>query len=240
MPTRIKTLIVVPENNSTMEPEISALCPALAPLAVARVKRPPRTLLPEDLPTYAEATLDAVSPFTSERWDLVIYGCTAAGFLGGPGSNAAMVESLCARTGAPVVSTAGAMIDVLREAKVSETAVVTPYLQPVNDGLRAFLKSSGIKVETLNSFFCKTTAELGAVTEDQVLELARRSVTRASKSLFLACSQLPTLHAVAQLRRELDIPVWSSIQATAWASARAMTGNGLEVQFTRDNDGRND
>ncbi len=72
MPRHIKTLIVVPENNSTMEPEISALCPALAPLGVARVKRPPRTLLPEDLPTYAEATLDAVAPFTSERWDLVI------------------------------------------------------------------------------------------------------------------------------------------------------------------------
>jgi maleate isomerase len=232
MPARIKTLIVVPENNSTMEPEIAALCPALAPLTVARVKRPPRTLLLEDLPAYAEATLDAVMPFTSERWDLVIYGCTAAGFLGGPGSNAAMVESLRERTGAPVVSTAGAMVEVLRESNVSETAVVTPYLQPVNDGLRRYLEASGIQVETLNSFFCKTTAELGAVTEDEVIELARRTVTKQSKSLFLACSQLPTLNAIAQLRRELDIPVWSSIQATASASARVMTGKGHEVQTT--------
>jgi maleate cis-trans isomerase len=232
MPTHIKTLIVVPENNSTMEPEIAVLCPGFAPLAVARVKRPPRTLLLEDLPVYAEATLDAIKPFTSEPWDLVIYGCTAAGFLGGPDSNAAMVASLRERTGAPVVSTAGAMIDVLREGKVSETAVVTPYLQPVNDGLRAYLETSGIRVEALDSFFCKTTAELGAVTEDQVIELARRTVTPSSKSLFLACSQLPTLNAIAQLRREFDIPVWSSIQATAWASARAMTGNGHQVQTT--------
>jgi maleate isomerase len=232
MPARIKTLIVVPENNSTMEPEIAALRPALAPLTVARVKRPPRTLLLEDLPAYAEATLDAVMPFTSERWDLVIYGCTAAGFLGGPGSNAAMVKSLHVRTGAPVVSTAGAVVEVLRESNVSETAVVTPYLQPVNDGLRRYLEASGIQVETLNSFFCKTTAELGAVTEDEVIELARRTVTKQSKSLFLACSQLPTLNAIAQLRRELDIPVWSSIQATASASARVMTGNGHEVQTT--------
>jgi maleate isomerase len=232
MATRIKTLIVVPENNSTMEPEISALCPALAPLEVARVKRPPRTLLLEDLPAYAEATLDAVTPFTSERWDLVIYGCTAAGFLGGPGSNALMVKSLHELTCAPVVSTAGAMVDVLRDAGVFETAVVTPYLQPVNDGLRHYLEASGIQVETLNSFFCKTTAELGAVTEDEVIELARRTVTKQSKSLFLACSQLPTLNAIAQLRRELDIPVWSSIQATAWASARAVSGTGFQAQFT--------
>jgi maleate cis-trans isomerase len=231
MSRRIRVMVVLPENNTTIEPEISALCPALEPLAVARVKRPPRTLLLEDLPAYAEATLDAIAPFTGEPWDLVIYGCTAAGFLGGPDSNARMVESLRERTGATVVSAAGAMVDVLREAGVSETAVVTPYLQPVNDGLRAYLEASGIEVETLNSFFCKTTAELGAITEDQVLELARRTVTPSSESLFVACSQLPTLRAIAQLRHELEIPVWSSIQATAWASARAMTGRGHQVPF---------
>ena len=231
MSRRIRVMVVLPENNTSIEPEIAALCPALEPLAVARVKRPPRTLMLEDLPAYAEATLDAIAPFAGEPWDLVIYGCTAAGFLGGPDSNARMVESLRERTGATVISTAGAMIDVLHEAGVAETAVVTPYLGPVNDGLRAYLEASGIAVETLDSFFCKTTAELGAVTEGEVLELARRTVTPSSKSLFVACSQLPTLHAIAQLRNELEIPVWSSIQATAWASAKAMTGRGLPVQF---------
>jgi len=228
----IKTLIVVPENNTTMEPEISALCPALAPIPVARVKRPARTLLLEDLPAYAEATLDAIEPFAAEQFDLVIYGCTAAGFLGGPSGNDRMVERLRERTRATVVSTAGAMVEALRSAGVSDTAVVTPYLRSVNDGLRDYLESSGIQVETLNSFFCKTTADLGQITEDQVLELARRTVTARSKSLFVACSQLPTLNVVAQLRAELEIPVWSSIQATAWAGATALTAQGFPVQFT--------
>ena len=228
----IKTLIVVPENNTTMEPEISALCPALAPIPVARVKRPARTLLLEDLPAYAEATLDAIEPFAAEQFDLVIYGCTAAGFLGGPSGNARMVERLRERTRATVVSTAGAMVEALRSAGVSNAAVVTPYLRSVNDGLRDYLESSGIQVETLNSFFCKTTADLGQITEDQVLELARRTVTARSKSLFVACSQLPTLNVVAQLRAELEIPVWSSIQATAWAGATALTAQGFPVQLT--------
>lgn len=227
----IRVMIVLPENNTTIEPEIAALCPALTPLAVARVKRPPRTLLLEDLPAYAKATLDAIAPFSNNPWDLVIYGCTAAGFLGGPDSNARMVESLRERTGAIVVSTAGAMIDVLREDAVTETAVATPYLTPVNDGLRRYLEASGIRVETLNSFLCKTTTELGAITEDQVLELARQTVTPSSQSLFVACSQLPTLRAIPQLRRDFRIPVWSSIRATAWAGARAMTANGLPAQL---------
>ena len=233
MPRDIKTLIVVPENNTTMEPEIAALCPALSPIPVARVKRPARTLLLEDLPAYGEATLASIEPFSAEQFDLVIYGCTAAGFLGGPAGNARMVERLRERTGATVVSTAGAMIDALQSAGVTETAVVTPYLAPVNDGLRAYLEASGIAVETLNSFFCKTTKELGAITQDQVLELARQTVTQQSKSLFVACSQLPTLEVVAKLCAELTIPVWSSIQATAWAGAKALTAHGFSVPFNQ-------
>src|SRR5450432_623866 len=221
MPRPIKALIVVPENNTTMEPEISAICPALAPIPVARVKRPARTPLLEDLPAYAEATMAAVEPFAGEQFDPVIYGCTAAGFLGGPAGNARMVERLRERTRATVVSTAGAMVDALQTEGVKSTAVVTPYLAPVNDGLRAYLEASGIAVETLNSFFCKTTKELGEVSEDQVRELALRTVSSQSKSLFVACSQLPTLNVVAQLRAQLAIPVWSSIQATAWAGANA-------------------
>jgi maleate cis-trans isomerase len=233
MQRAVKTLIVVPENNTTMEPEISVLCPELAPIPVARVKRPARTLLLEDLPAYAEATLDAIEPFAAEHFDLVIYGCTAAGFLGGPSGNARMVDRLRERTRTTVVSTAGAMVDALRSAGVFNTAVVTPYLQPVNDGLRNYLESSGIGVETLNSFFCKTTAELGSITEEQVLELALRTVTPQSKSLFVACSQLPTLKTIAILRAQLDIPVWSSIQATAWAGAGALTAQGLPVRFNQ-------
>jgi maleate isomerase len=231
MQRNIKALIVVPENNTTMQPEISALCPELAPMPVARVKRPARTLLLEDLPAYADATLAAIEPFASQQFDLVIYGCTAAGFLGGPDGNARMVEKLRERTGATVVSAAGAMVDVLRSKGITSTAVVTPYLAPVNDGLRAYLESAGISVETLNSFYCKTTVELGNISEEQVLRLVRQTVTSQSKSLFVACSQLPTLNVVARLRAQLDIPVWSSIQATAWAGAKALSAQGFPVRL---------
>jgi maleate cis-trans isomerase len=47
----------------------------------------------------------------------------------------------------------------------------------------------------------------------------------------VACSQLPTLRAILQLRRDFRIPVWSSIRATAWAGAKAMTANGLAAQL---------
>jgi maleate isomerase len=220
MPTR--ALIVVPENNTTMAPEMAALCPRFAPMAVARVKRPARTLTHDDLPAYADATLAAVEPFLAAPFDLVFYGCTAAGFLAGPDGNAAMVDKLRVATAATVVSTAGAMADVLHDADVGAAAIVTPYLPPVNEGLRAYLATSGIRVETLDSFLCATTAELGRITAQQVHDLAVRTVTPASEALFIACSQLPTIGILDDLRARLRIPVWSSIAATAWAGARAL------------------
>jgi maleate cis-trans isomerase len=39
--------------------------------------------------------------------------------------------------------------------------------------------------------------------------------------VFIACSQLPTYAIIGDLERELAIPVWSSIRATAWQALRA-------------------
>jgi maleate cis-trans isomerase len=217
-----RLLLVVPANNTTMEPELRALCPQVADFLLAKVKRPPRTLTIDDLPDYGAATVAAIEPFVCERIDLVVFGCTAAGFLAGPEGNAAIVRKIGEGLRLPVVSTTEAMIAVLREAGVSSATIVTPYLTPVNDGLSAYLRRSGIAVERLESFLCKTTEELGRVTQEQVMQLALATVTPHSQALFIACSQLPTLGIVPTLRQSLGIPVWSSIAATAWAADRAL------------------
>jgi maleate cis-trans isomerase len=215
-------LLVVPASNTTMAPEMDALCPAFAPFAVARVRRAGGMLTRDDLPEYLDATLRAVEPFLADRPHLVVHGCTAAGFLDGLDGNAKVVEALRRQTGATVVSTAASMIDVLRHDAVRETAVVTPYRDAVNDGLRACLAGSGITVEGLATFNCADTDALGRISEEQVRELALATVTARSRALFIACSQLPTLRIVPELRQRLGIPVWSSIRATAWATLRAM------------------
>jgi maleate cis-trans isomerase len=217
-----RAVLSVPANNSTMEPELKALCPELSPILVARVRLPAQTLRSEDLAAYSASTLASVVPFLTPPPELVVHGCTAAGFLAGPTGTAQMVNALRQQSGAAVVSTATAMIEVLRHDRVTETAVVTPYLDSVNRGLRCYLESAGISIETLCSFESKTTEELGQITEEQVFDLALRTVTPRSQALFIACSQLPTLGIIEPLREQLGIPVWSSIRATAWAASRAV------------------
>ena len=233
MPSRV--LLVVPANNSTMEPEIAALCPELGPPLVARVPRPPRTLTLEDIPSYAGATLAAAAPFADQDLSLVVYGCTAAGFLGGPSGNARIAGELGRATGAPVVSTADAMIEALGAAGARRISVVTPYLKPVNDGLIAYLAASKITVNRLWSFEAPTTDALGRITEDEVFARAIETARpEEDDALFIACSQLPTLTIVPRLRERLGRPVWSSILATAWAGARRLSGGGQRYRVLDD------
>jgi maleate cis-trans isomerase len=215
-------LLVIPANNTTFEGELAQLCPDIG-ILTARVKRPARSLTVEDLPDYRVSTLDAIEPFLQQKIDLVIYGCTAAGFLAGPEGNSAMVDRLAGRTGVETISTASAMITTLAHDGVTNTAVVTPYLAAVNDGLRRYLAAYGIGVEVLSSFECATTEALGRITQADVLERSRATVTAKSKALFIACSQLPTANIVTGLRAELKMPVWSSIVATGWLANQKLS-----------------
>jgi maleate cis-trans isomerase len=105
---------------------------------------------------------------------------------------------------------------------VNRVDIVTPYLDAVNEGLTSYLQASGYSVSQLNTFRCQTTAELGQVTSGQVMEKALATKSNAGQAMFIACSQLPTLAILPQLRKQLNYPVWASVQATAWAALKSL------------------
>jgi maleate isomerase len=212
-------LLVVPASNTTVEPEMAALLPGYPRRLVARLPRTGAAPDPDDIAPYAESTLAATEPFIKDSPDIVIHGCTSAGFLAGHAGNKAIVDSLAERFACPVVSTADAMIEALDHTDAKHVAVVTPYTRAVNDGLRAYLAQAGIEVDVLSTFDCTTIEDLCAITEKQVLERALETAGTMHDALFIACTQLPTMNVLGPLRARLGIPVWSSISATAWVAA---------------------
>jgi maleate cis-trans isomerase len=159
--------------------------------------------------------------------DIVIYGCTTAGFLAGPEGDADMQQALVRAVGAPAVTTASSMVEAMRRAGVSRPAIVTPYLKPSNDGLISFLMAKGVEVSTLDSFFFTTTEQYDQVTSEQVLALAELTGRDpAADCLFIACTQLPTLPILEELRGRLNKPVLGAIQATV-ANAKRVLALGL-------------
>jgi maleate cis-trans isomerase len=220
----LKLGLMVPANNTTMEPEMLGWLPDGSRCRTLRIPRGAGLLGPAEIPAYVARALELAKNYDPEQTDIVAYGCTAAGFIGGPARDAAIQQELAAITGKPVVTTANAMVEVLRHIGARRVAVVTPYLDSVNDRLRAYLEQSGIAVTRLASFKAETTDKLAAITPEQIIALARETMTADSDALFIACSQLPTLEILDGLAREFGKPAWSSIKATAWHAQRVLAG----------------
>src|SRR5512135_3441296 len=136
----LKVGLMVPANNTTMESELLAWLPKSSTCRTLRIPRGAGLLGPAEIPAYVARALELAKSYNSDQTDIVAYGCTAAGFIGGPARDAAIQRELAAITGRPVVTTANAMIEVLRHIGARRVAVVTPYLGPVNERLRAYLE----------------------------------------------------------------------------------------------------
>ena len=220
----IRAILVVPANNTTMEREIQAYCPEITELQVARIPRPHRPLTVADLPDYRKSTLATVAPFAKDGGaDLVIYGCTSAGFLAGPQGDTEAVKALADLVGAPVVSTAVAMGAALHLSGLHRVDLVSPYIDWKNQILISFLAAAGVTVAGCGSFSAKNPTELGSISAEQVLQKSLEVARDDSQGLFIACVQLPTIDIIPVLTTRLKRPVWSAVRAAAWAALTALS-----------------
>jgi maleate isomerase len=210
---------MVPANNTTMERELLAWLPGSSCVTL-RIGRGKGLLTRDSLGDYNAGALELAASFAAHDIDVVVFGCTAAGFMMGPRSNAEFAGELGRVTGKPVVTTAHSMVCAMREAKAKEIAVVTPYSDEVNRQLTDYLDASAVRVKRLNSFRAPDTAALGRITSAEVRSLARDTMGEDCDGLFIACTQLPTYEILDGLRRESGRPVWSSVHATASAVPR--------------------
>ena len=213
--------LMVPINNTTMERELPAWLPAGSACTTLRIPRGKGLLTRETLPEYRAQALALARRFADPAIDVVAYGCTAAGFISGPAGDAALQAELGAVTAKPVVTIARSMVLALQEAGAQEIALVTPYLDSVNNQLKAFLADGGIRVRRFNSFYAQDVDELGRIEAPAVARLARETMDDGCDSLFIACSQLPTYEILGDLERAFGRPALSSIQVTAQKVVRA-------------------
>jgi maleate cis-trans isomerase len=214
--------LMVPINNTTFEGELLQELPSGSSCMTLRIPRGPGLLTPETLPAYMESALELAARFAQSDIDVVAYGCTAAGFISGPAGDARLAEQLKQVTGKPVVTTAQAMVVALQEIGARDIALVTPYMDSVNDQLKAFLADGGIRVRRFNSFYAETVDKLGRIQSDEVAQLARETMDKGCDAMFIACAQLPTIDILDGLRAEFKRPVLSSIQCTTQAALRLL------------------
>jgi len=223
--------VLAPPGNVAMERELSLFLPPGVVMNHNRLSRPGSAISRESLLAMGESVERAAHDLAQAYPEVINYGCTSGSFLEGIGQEAKLAEKITQVTGIPAFTTSTAVVEAFRALKIATLFIITPYPDAVNEHEFAFLRHYGVKLAGSDSFRCESSEAIRAVSSEQVAAMAlkNRAEMAGCDALFLSCTNLYTMDQIAQLERELGLPVISSNQASLWA---ALTRIGVDGSAT--------
>ncbi|MCS7102655.1 MAG: maleate cis-trans isomerase [Candidatus Korarchaeum sp.] len=219
--------ILIPSSNTIMEVEFREMLPKGFSVHTARMRLKEVTV--EGLEEMErEAEYEALK-LKDAGVDVIGYGCTSGSLIKGPGHDEILERRIEEVSGRPAVATSGAVLRALRTLNLRSLAVVTPYIDEINEKEVYFLERNGFEVLDLKAMKLKDNLEIGRVSTDRLISLVRELDHKRADGIFISCTNLPTIGAIAHLERELSKPVFSSNTATLWAMLRR-AGSDIKIE----------
>lgn len=185
----------------------------------ARIRNSP-SITPESLAAMEPLitdTADLILP--GDELDVLAFGCTSASMVLGEElvSERLRAAKPTAKTTNPV-SAAFAAFDALGAHRI---AVLTPYRRDVNDIVRDYIQKRGYQVPVFGSFNEEHDPTAAAIDGDS-LRKAVEAITqgRDIDAVFVSCTSIRLIDAVASIEADSGIPTTSSNHAMAWHCLR--------------------
>ncbi|MEM8728840.1 MAG: aspartate/glutamate racemase family protein [Pseudomonadota bacterium] len=225
--------LIVLQEDETIERDFRQLLPDQVSCLVSRVPSG-RDVTPDSLAAMADhITASAALMPRGAQIAAMGYACTS----GAAQIGAHQIADLIARGGqaGPVTDPVSAVLAACRALGLRRLALVSPYVSTVSARLRDVLGSHGLDTPAFGSFGVSEEAQVSRISHTALVEGARQ-VARDEEvdGVFLSCTNLRSLPAIAQLEADLDLPVLSSNQVLAWhllRLARVDTSNGVGRLF---------
>ncbi len=160
---------------------------------------------------------------------VIVFACTSGSLLHGPGFDRSLARRIEAATGVRATTTATAVLNALQARGTKLLCVGTPYDEEINRRERLFFEAAGFQVLGISGLALRYDREIGRLSSHDVKELARSANLDGADTLFLSCTNLPTLPFLAEFERDLGKPVLSSNAATIWETLRFLDALPAEV-----------
>ena len=151
--------------------------------------------------------------------DVVAYGCTSGAMTIGDDKVAELIHKV--RPGVACTSPMKAALAAFEAFGARRIALLTPYMDEINQTMRDFVEARGFSVPVMGSFNEPNDNKVGRISPDSIraaaLELGSSDRIDA---VFVACTALRVVEIAAGIESELGKPVTSSNHAMAWHCLR--------------------
>lgn len=152
-----------------------------------------------------------------------MFGCTSAGALRGADYDRQLCTRIQDRTGASTISTINAATTALKESGHQRVSVLTPYIDELNERVRASIESAGVEVIDIKGLGILRGLDLSKPTPSEIANHAIELIRRTNPPmLFISCTDFRSLEAVEQIEAATGTPVITSNLAVIRAVENAI------------------
>ena len=153
---------------------------------------------------------------------MILLSSTAGSFVEGLEADQRQCRELSSVCGTQVISSAGCMLEALKQLQVDNVTLITPSSPALNRLEGEFLHQSGVMVAAQGGFQLSSPRDILCVSPQKVCDLIRQRDVPQSQAVLISCSGLHVMEVIPQLEAELDKPVLASNQFGLWGCLRAL------------------
>lgn len=229
---------IVPSSNTTMETEIPAMfrrretiLPERFTFHSSRMRM--KQVTAEELAAMDKDSDRCALELSDARMDVLGYACLVAIMAQGLGyhrSSEARLHEVTVQNGAaaPVVSSAGALVEGLHAMGAKKVSILTPYMKPLTQRVVDYIQHEGIEVHASLSLEIPDNLEVGRQDPLAPAKHVERLDTAGVDAVVLsACVQMPSLESIQRVEDKLGLPVVTAAAATVHAMLKQL---GLEAR----------
>jgi maleate isomerase len=170
-----------------------------------------------------EFALPAARDLGTARPDVVVFGCTSAGALRGNDYDTQLCDRISELTGAPTVSTIGAVRAAIEASGAASVGVITPYVDELNEKIKASIEADGFTVAGITGLGITENFAIAEVGHDEIVAFAERALGPLAAAgiidlVFASCTNFGAMAARAAISERLALPVVTSNQAVLAAA----------------------
>ncbi len=224
---------IVPSSNITMETEVPGILRARETIAPERFTFHSSRMRMTHVTAEQLKAMDADSDrcaveLSDAAVDVLGYACLVAIMSMGLGYHRVSQDRLHTRTAengapAPVVTSAGALVNGLRTMGAKKIALVAPYMRPLTRTVVDYLTHEGIEVLDHAALEIPGNLDVAAHDPAKLPAIAKNLAYADADAVVLsACVQMPSLSAIEEAEQLLGKPVVSASVCTVHQMLRAL------------------
>ncbi len=217
--------VLVPSVNTVVEPDMYRMAPREITIHFSRLPVPSDETTVENLKRLEDHLEESLESLAQAKIRAVAFACTSGSFIEGPSWDRHLVERM-EKIVSPATTTSESIISALRSLNLTNLALVTPYPDPINELMKAYLSSQRCHVVNLKSLRLSSSQEIRRVNPKTIYELGVSANTDKAEGLLISCTDFQAIPIIEALEEKMKKPVISSNQATLW---KLMSLSGVHI-----------